>query len=267
MTLFGGDLVVQVFEGGTQLWSRLVNKSWWGLNPGRKAGGGGPAGPGAAAHLGLKEHTGPVLACAVSADGNRAVTLGKDRLLCEWDLVGAKLVRKFEVPEARAIAYLPGAKSVLLGTEGESAGVWDLEAKSRSKEVPGHAAPVRVVCVSPKGDLAWTGGEDGDVRAWSLPDFKAAGVLPGPKQPVAALAISLTPRSSRPRAPTGPCGSSRQRPAPRSAPTRARGRSTPWHSWATAGTSSLGGTPARWSSRCSGRVRPRPPRRVPAWRS
>ena len=94
------------------------------------------------------------------------------------------------MPEARAVAYLPGAKSVLLGTEGESAGVWDLEGKARTKEVPGHMAPVRAVCVSPKGDLAWTAGEDGDIRAWSVPDFKAVGSLPNLKQPVAALAVS-----------------------------------------------------------------------------
>jgi len=147
-------------------------------------------GPGAPGSKALKGHTGPVVACAVSPDGSRAVTLGSDRQLCEWDLAGAKLVRKFAVPDARAVAYLPDGKSVLIGTEGESAGVWDLETKTRAKEVAGHAVPVRAVCVSPRGDMAWTAGEDGEIRSWAVPEFRQVGAFSNEQKPVAALAAS-----------------------------------------------------------------------------
>jgi hypothetical protein len=47
VTVFGGDLVVQVFEGGVQLYARAVNKSWFVSHARRKVAGGG-GGPGKA---------------------------------------------------------------------------------------------------------------------------------------------------------------------------------------------------------------------------
>ena len=138
----------------------------------------------------LKEHTGAIVACAISADGDRAVSIGKDKLLCEWDLKEAKLIRKFAVPESNAVAYLSDGKSVLLGTESESAGVWDLEKKVRAKELPGHQVPVHAVCVSPRGDKIWTADNSGQIRTWSVPDFDERGSISFENQAVAALALS-----------------------------------------------------------------------------
>jgi WD40 repeat protein len=189
--LFDGAIVLQVFEGGVVCYNPAVNKSWWEWH-GRRNPDAAPAAGGAAEPLRvLKVHGGPVNACAVSPDGSRAVTVGQDQLLCEWDLAGGKLARKFQIPAATGIAYLPDGKTVLVATEAEPGGVWDLAAAVRTKELAGQPAPVTAVCVSPKGDLAWTAGADSQVRAWALPDFKPVGTLPNFRK--AALAMAVAP--------------------------------------------------------------------------
>jgi WD40 repeat protein len=168
--------------GGTAYWDTIGVNTATAQDPAADA----PAG---AAKM-LQAHTGPVLACAVSPDGSRAVTIGSDKLLCEWDLGAAKLVRKFEVPDSRAVTYIPDGKSVLVGTVEEPGGVWDLATGARTKELAGQPAPVTAVCVSPKGDLAWTAGADGQVRAWALPDFKPVGTLPNFRKSALAMAVA-----------------------------------------------------------------------------
>lgn len=170
--------------GGTSYWDAigLNTKTAQESVPGR--------GPKVDAPRVLKEHTGAIVACAVSQDGNRAVSIGQDKLLCEWTLTDGKLVGKFPVPEARAVAFLPDNKTVVIGTESESAGVWDLAKKERIKELPGHQAPVRAACASEDLKKLWTGDEGGTIRAWKLPGFEEAGSLSLDKEPVAALTIS-----------------------------------------------------------------------------
>jgi WD40 repeat protein len=188
--LFNEALIVQVFEGGIQLYTRTGNKSWFATHARRKGTTDGGPGEAGAPFRPMKEHAGPILACAVSPEGTRAVTIGQDRLLCEWDLAGAKLILKFQVPDSRTVAYTPDGKSVLLGTEKDSAAIWDLETKARSKPLPGHMDPVRGMCVSPRGDMAWTAGENGDIRAWNVPEFQSLTKFSNEQKAVSALAVS-----------------------------------------------------------------------------
>ncbi len=69
---------------------------------------------------------------------------------------------------------------------------WDLgpgKASAR-KELPGHQAPVRAVCVSSRADKIWTADDGGQIRAWSVPDFAERGSISFENQSIAALALS-----------------------------------------------------------------------------
>jgi WD40 repeat protein len=148
------------------------------------------AGSGDASVRVLKEHTAAVTACAVSPDGKTAVSVGKDRFLCEWNLADGKLIRKFETHAAVAVAYLPGGKTVLTGAEGDRPGVWDLATQKQIKELSEHNGTARAVCVSPKGDLAFTAEDEGLVRVWLLPDFKLSGGISYGREGAGAMAVS-----------------------------------------------------------------------------
>src|SRR5207248_2596659 len=76
-------------------------------------------------------------------------------------------------------------------------------AKARTKELAGHETPVRAVCVSPRGDLAWTASENGEIRSWVVPEFRQLGAFSNERQPVAALAV---PEDTRVLAAAGPDG-------------------------------------------------------------
>ena len=138
----------------------------------------------------MKAHTAAVVGCSISHDSSRAVTIGKDKMLCEWDLEAPKLIRKFTVPEPLSIAYLPDGKTVLVGTANDSAGVWDLEKQERIKQLDDHRKPVRAVCVSPKGDMAFTTGDEDVVNVWFLPGWKRSGSIPTSGKDISVIAVS-----------------------------------------------------------------------------
>jgi WD40 repeat protein len=140
-------------------------------------------------HL-LKEHTKPVIACAVSPDSQRAVSIGEDNLLCEWNIIDGKLIKKSPIPASSAVAFLPDGKSVLIGSVNESAFVYDLAARQRVKDLPGHVGNVRAVCVSADGKWAITGGDDALIRVWSMPEFTAKLSISRHRGPIVGLAMS-----------------------------------------------------------------------------
>jgi WD40 repeat protein len=138
----------------------------------------------------LTEHTRPVVACAVSPDDERAISLGADSLLCEWDIRAGKLLGRFEAPGARAVAYLRSGKAVLVGTAAESAVIYDLERKERVRNLPGHKGSVNAVCVSGDGKTAFTAGDDFIIRCWNLETGAEMRTLNRHTAPVFALCLT-----------------------------------------------------------------------------
>ena len=144
-------LTIQLFEGGTLLCETKSGKINWATN--------GPRNPLVRPlaltqfkpAFALKQHTGPVVACAISPDGERSVSVGADSLLCEWNIKEGKLIRKFAIPASLAVAYLADGRQVLLGTSIESALIVDLEKQERVKSLVGHQGNVRAVCLAKSG--------------------------------------------------------------------------------------------------------------------
>jgi len=156
--IFGKAMIVQIFEGGTMLFERQSNLIWYVFHGRRRP---------APEKGDLKQHTKAVVACDISRDGMRAVSIGEDNLLCHWDLAERKLLGSFPIPASSSIVFLD-ANRVLIGSASESADIWDLNRRQPVKELPGHTGGVRAVCVSQDGKIAATGGNEGLVRVWDV---------------------------------------------------------------------------------------------------
>jgi len=115
----------------------------------------------------VKQHSAPVTACAISPDGGRAVSIGADSLLCEWNIKDGTLIRKFSIPASLAVAYLIDGNSVLLGTSNESAIIVDLDKQKRVQNLTGHKGKVNAVATTSK--YLYTAGDDCTIRIWDVP--------------------------------------------------------------------------------------------------
>ncbi len=138
----------------------------------------------------LKEHTQPIVACAIAPDNRHAVSVGNDQILCEWDIKEGKLIRKFPVPSSLAVAFLLDGKTVLLGTQAESAALFDLEKQERVKSLPGHQGQVNAVCIANDGKFGFTAGEDHVIRVWNLATGEQIHALDKHSAPVLGLTTS-----------------------------------------------------------------------------
>ncbi len=161
---FDKALTLQLFEGGTLLCEFKSGRITWTNNA-------ASAPPPRLSPLSrckslftLKQHTAPVIACSISPDGDRAVSIGADSLLCEWNIENGKLLRQFTIPASLAVAYLDDGKSVLLGTKDESATIVDLHEQKRVRNLTGHQGKVNAVAADHK--YLFTAGDDGDIRIW-----------------------------------------------------------------------------------------------------
>ena len=166
--LFDQELVVQIFQKCVFMCDMKSGQiAWWphqAMSPPARV---PPLTQFKSIHV-LKEHTAAIVACAISPDGGRAVSVGADSQLCEWDLGEGKLIRKFSIPSSAAVAYLADGKSVLLGTKTQSAAIVDLEKQQRTRSLPGHEGNVCAVCVTRGGKYGYTAGDDGVIFVWDL---------------------------------------------------------------------------------------------------
>jgi WD40 repeat protein len=80
-------------------------------------------------------------------------------------------------------------KMLAIGSEREVGILHELE-QLEAVELKGHGKPVRRVAMFSDKSLVATGGDDGTVRLWKLPDAKPIGVLKGHSGPITALRFS-----------------------------------------------------------------------------
>jgi WD40 repeat protein len=134
-------------------------------------------------------HTSWIRAVAISADGRHALSVSgalgweaptpqpaeNDSTVRCWGLQeGVKsAVFSGHTHTVRAGAFVPGQDRILSGSWDKTIRLWDV---ATEKEVlRWHVeAPVCSLAVSPDGRYALSGGTDGIVRLWRLPDPPAA---------------------------------------------------------------------------------------------
>jgi len=68
-----------------------------------------------------------------------------------------------------SLDFSPDDSMLVSGTTDNIIRIWDVNAASVLKELPGHISPVFGVCFSPDGTKIASGANEGSIRIWGLP--------------------------------------------------------------------------------------------------
>ncbi|MBF0584994.1 MAG: WD40 repeat domain-containing protein [Magnetococcales bacterium] len=120
-------------------------------------------------HNALAQPHFPVLATAVSPDGQHWATAG-DQMLYVWDRSTGRLLHAWKASDSwiRSLAFSPNGH--LLATAGDSGEVklWDWEQSLLVRCLPSQGEALYTIGFNPHGDLLATGGADKTVRIWDV---------------------------------------------------------------------------------------------------
>ncbi len=151
------------------------------------------------------DYPGRVSAVALSADGRLIAAAGPDGRVLLWRTdTGATYGNPLAHPAGvHGLAFLPNTHTLLTGCADGAARLWDCDRGSllsdlmshyRSADQPAREWPffdgVFAVAISPDGKSAVTGGCNGTIRLWSLPDGRSLASAVASREPVLAVAFS-----------------------------------------------------------------------------
>ncbi len=143
----------------------------------------------------LEGHTAGVLALALTPDGSRLVSAGRDRTIRVWDPADPASSRRIDAGiEVLCLAVSPDGKRVYAGGRGASVRVFDLaEAKQvGAAEVMGEY--VSDLALDPEGKRLYVAGDKGlaavDAATLAPVEGPAAGRYEGPSKAVFSVAVT-----------------------------------------------------------------------------
>ena len=100
-------------------------------------------------------HSGPIMGVAVSSYGSRAVTGGKDKKLCFWNLAERRLIRTLpQDDQVLCVALSDDGKRALSGGRDGVVRVWDCDSGKALGHFDEHKSSVVAVAISPDGQMA-----------------------------------------------------------------------------------------------------------------
>jgi WD40 repeat protein/serine/threonine protein kinase len=150
--------------------------------------------------LTLRGHTDQVYSAALSRDGARAVTAGRDGTARVWDAkTGAELLVLRGQKRMSAAAFSPDGVRVVTANWDGTARAWDAKTGEPLVEFKGHASPVLWVAYSLDGSRVVTAagnpelpfvGSDNTARVWDAATGKQLAAFAGHEDIVTSAAFS-----------------------------------------------------------------------------
>lgn len=154
----------------------------------------------------------PISALAFSPDGRLLASGNYDHRIQLWDLQNKRLIKTLEghYGSVKALAFFvdpllaklqaigeetdPSAApnlslGLISGSYDQTLRIWDLQ-RGCSDRLEGHEGSVQTLNLSPQQDCAISGGEEGHLRLWRLPDGQTLDILTANSSAVEALALS-----------------------------------------------------------------------------
>lgn len=137
-------------------------------------------------------HWDSVVACALTPDGKRLISVGLDHTLRLWDLnSGAPLMHFYGYAgSAHGFAVTPDGQSLLYAAEDHSLVLYDLGSGALLRRFRGHASVVSSCLVAPDGQHAISAAGDNTIRIWRLSSGEQVMILTGHQAPPSALAVT-----------------------------------------------------------------------------
>ncbi len=139
----------------------------------------------------LSGHAGPVNAVAFMPDGRHAVSAGDDGVLVAWDLRNNTPLHRFEGHTAKItdVAVSPDGDLVATASWDQTVRLWDLRRQTEVHRLV-HDTPVNAVAFAPDRTVAYSGGNNGRIKAWNVSDGSLVHTLPAHDMAVTDVAVS-----------------------------------------------------------------------------
>ncbi len=148
--------------------------------------------PGTPLRRTLTGHSSPVLAVAITPNGQQMVSALWDNTLKVWDLESG--TEQFTLTghshSVRAVTITPNGQQVVSASDDNTLKVWDLHSGAEQFTLTGHSDSVWAVVITPDGQQMVSASRDNTLKVWDLESGAEQFTLTGHSDWVEAVAIT-----------------------------------------------------------------------------